>query len=125
MRNVNGGIEMVDVQGAGQVQTVNGDIDASFAASPEAATEFKTVNGRVQVALPRDLSADLRMTTLNGGLYTDFESTALASHPATREQRGNRAVYRADRFASVRVGKGGPALTFETLNGDVQVRQRR
>jgi hypothetical protein len=33
-------------------------------------------------------------------------------------------VYRADRYAAVRVGGGGPELVFETLNGDVQIRKR-
>jgi len=29
-----------------------------------------------------------------------------------------------DRYAAVRVARGGPELTFETLNGDVQIRKR-
>jgi len=123
LRNVNGNLEMVRVRGAGLASTVNGDLDASFAAPPEAAAEFKTVNGHIDVSLPAALSADLRLKTMNGGLYTDFETTPLPARPTT-ERSGGRYVYRADRYASVRVGSGGPELTFETLNGDVQVRKR-
>ena len=81
------------------------------------------VNGRVNVTLPASLSADLRLKTMNGGLYTDFDTTPLPSR-STAERRDGKFIYRADRYASVRVGKGGPELTFETLNGDVQVRKQ-
>jgi hypothetical protein len=36
-------------------------------------------------------------------------------------RRNGRFVFRANEFALVRVGSGGPQLTFETLNGDVRV----
>ena len=123
LRNVNGDLEMVRVRGAGRASTVNGDLEASFTAPPDAAAEFRTVNGHVDVTLPASLSADLRLKSMNGGLYTDFETTPLPSK-ATGERRNGRFTYRADRYASVRVGKGGPELTFETLNGDVQVRKQ-
>lgn len=123
LHHVNGDLEMVHVRGIGRASTVNGDVVATFDAAPQGPGEFKTVNGKVDVTLPASLSADLRLKTMNGGLYTDFETTVLPVKPIA-EQRGGRFTYRADRYASVRVGKGGPELTFETLNGNVQVRQR-
>jgi hypothetical protein len=125
LRNVNGDLEMVRMRGAGEASTVNGDLDASFAAAPTGRSGFKTVNGHVNVTLPASLSADLRLKTLNGGLYTDFDTTPLPVAAATAERKNGRFVYRSDRYASVRVGKGGPELTFETLNGDVQVRKEK
>lgn len=124
LRNVNGDLEMVRVRGAGEASTVNGDLDATFAAAPTGRSGFKTVNGHVNVTLPASLSADLRLKTLNGGLYTDFDTTPLPV-AATAERKNGRFVYRSNRYASVRVGKGGPELTFETLNGDVQVRKEK
>lgn len=123
IRNVNGDLQLLGARGAGRASTVNGSIEATFAATPAAAAEFKTVNGRIDVTMPASLSADLRMKTMNGGLYTDFDTTPLPALNAT-ERRDGRRVYRADRFASVRVGQGGPELTLETLNGDVLVRKR-
>jgi hypothetical protein len=123
LRNVNGDLEMDRVRGAGQVSTVNGSIAATFDAVPTGRSEFRTVNGSVKVSLPASLSADLRLKTMNGGLYTDFDTTPLPSR-MTREQKDGRTVYRADRYAAVRVGGGGPELVFETLNGDVQIRKR-
>jgi hypothetical protein len=124
LSNVNGNLNMVRVRGTGSAHTVNGDVEATFAAQPGGPADFKTVNGRVDVTLPASLAADLRLKTLNGQLYTDFETTPLAATPV-QERRNGRFVYHIDRAAAVRVGKGGPALSFETLNGDVRVRRQR
>ena len=119
--NVNGRIDMTGIRGSGRAETVNGRVNARFAANPKAPSSFRTVNGVIEVVFPRDLAADLRMKTLNGGLYTDFDVTVLPSAPAVAERRNGKFVYRNDRFAAVRVGRGGPQITFEGVNGDVHI----
>ena len=121
--NVNGDVEVQDVSGSGRLSTVNGRIDAQFTAPPRDGATFRTVNGRIVVTLPASLSADLRLRTLHGGLYTDFDTTPLPAH-ATTDQRNGRFIYRSDRYTTVRVGAGGPELQFETVNGDIQVRKK-
>ena len=119
--NVNGRIDMTGVAGSGQAHTVNGGVKVSFTANPNAASSFKTVNGNVDVYFQDGLSADLRMKTMNGGLFTDFDAQPLPSLAATSgERRNGRFVYRANEFTRVRVGRGGPEITFETLNGSVR-----
>jgi hypothetical protein len=60
---------------------------------------------------------------MNGGLFTDFDVQPLAAMPASveRTRRNGRFVYRSDQAASLRIGRGGPLLTLESLNGDVRV----
>jgi hypothetical protein len=121
VRHVNGDIEMRAIRGSGRAETVNGGIDVSFAANPKTASFFKTVNGDVQVAFPSDLAADLRLKTFNGGLYTDFDVIPLPPAAPVAERHNGLFVYRSNQFAAVRVGRGGPPLTFEGFNGDVRV----
>jgi hypothetical protein len=122
--NVNGGVKLADMAGSGRVNTVNGRIDADFAASPRNESQFKTVNGTISATFPRDLAADLHLKTFNGGLFTDFDTTALpvAAERVERSERP-RYVYRRRGFTNVRVGAGGPVLTFDTLNGDVRIQR--
>ena len=122
--NVNGTIKVTDMAGSGRVTTVNGRIDADFAVSPRNESQFKTVNGSISATFPRDLAADLHLKTFNGGLFTDFDTTALpvAAERVERSERP-RYVYRRGGFTNVRVGAGGPVLTFDTLNGDVRIRR--
>lgn len=122
--NVNGLIEMRRVAGSGRAHTVNGPITVSFTANPRQASSFKTVNGNVDVMFRDGLAADFSMKTFNGGLFTDFDAEPLASAAAASgERRDGRFIYRANQFTRVRVGRGGPEITFETLNGNVRARR--
>ena len=122
--NVNGRVVLTGMRGSGRASTVNGTIDAAFDAAPRAESLFKTVNGDIAVTLPRDLAADLRVKTFRGGIYTDFDTV---EQPAERESSRRpgepRFRYRQRGFTDYRVGKGGPELTLETMNGDVRIKR--
>lgn len=122
--NVNGLIEMRRVAGSGRAHTVNGPVTVSFTANPTEVSSFKTVNGNVDVTFLDGLSAEFAMKTMNGGLFTDFDVQPLAGKASTAgERRNGRFVYRANAHTRVRVGGGGPEITFETLNGSVRARR--
>jgi len=124
IRNVNGGIEMREVEGSGSVSTVNGPVKVTFARNPQGATSFKSVNGTLDVSFRRGLNADVRMKTMNGGMFTDFAVTPLPMVAEQPEDRNGMKVYRRNRMTGVRIGNGGPELTFETLNGEVLIKNR-
>jgi hypothetical protein len=122
--NVNGNIDMRDVAGSGRAHTVNGPVTVTFTANPKETSSFKTVNGNVDVSFVQGLAADFAMKTLNGGLFTDFDAQPLPNPVAAAgERRNGRFVYRANELTRVRVGGGGPEMTFETLNGNVRARR--
>jgi len=122
LSNVNGRIAMTGARGSGRAVTVNGEVRVEFAASPARETAFRTVNGEVRVTFPETLNGDLKLKTFNGGLFTDFDVTAVpVPATVTRETRGATRIYRSNDFTTIRVGRGGPLLTFETLNGDVRI----
>ncbi|HWI20733.1 MAG TPA: hypothetical protein VNT81_23420 [Vicinamibacterales bacterium] len=122
--NVNGLIEMKGVAGSGSAHTVNGPVTVSFTANPKQATSFKSVNGNIDINFLDGLGADFAMKTMNGGLYTDFDSQPLPNTmTAAGERRDGKFVYRANQYTRVRVGNGGPQITFETLNGNVRARR--
>jgi hypothetical protein len=122
--NVNGLIDMKNVAGSGRAHTVNGPVTVAFTANPKQESSFKTVNGTIDVQFLDGLSAVFAMKTMNGGLFTDFDAQPLQATPAAAPERKNgRFVYRANEFTRVRVGNGGPQITFETLNGNVRARR--
>ncbi len=121
VRNVNGDIEMDDVAGSGTARTVNGPVIVSFRQNPKESSDFKTINGNVELKFVRDLSADFRFKTFNGGIYSDFPVTAMPVHAMEQEHEGTKVIYRADRYAEVRVKSGGPQIQVENLNGDIRI----
>jgi len=123
IRNVNGGIELRGVSGSGRARTVNGALVAIFADNPKRDSGFETVNGDVDVTFQQGLSADVRMSTMHGGMYTDFEVAALPIETAAQRLDG-KFVYRRSATAGVRIGAGGANLRFKTLNGNIFIRKQ-
>jgi hypothetical protein len=122
--NVNGLIDMKNVAGSGRAHTVNGPVSVTFTANPRSESSFKTINGNVDVQFLDGLAAEFAMKTMNGGLYTDFDVQPLpGTMSAAPERQNGRFMYRANQFTRVRVGNGGPQITFETLNGNVRARR--
>jgi hypothetical protein len=122
VRNVNAGIEMSDINGPALVKTVNGPIKVSFSRNPGSECSFKTVNGKIEVVLHDGLNADFRLKTFNGKVYTDFDFESLPRDENTVEERkGMRRIFRRGSSSAVRVGKGGPKHSFDTLNGSIYV----
>jgi hypothetical protein len=121
VENVNGGIDMQGIAGAGLVSTVNGNVGVRFASNPDSLCGFRTVNGAIEVQLPEELSADLRLKTFNGEVFSDFSVTGLPRRLPAAERIGRRTVYRGDEYFSVRAGSGGPVMEMETLNGDIRI----
>ena len=111
---------MENVAGSGVVGTLNGKVKVAFSKNPAKATQFKTLNGSVDVYFQNGLNADLKFKKLNGGIYTDFDVTTLRRTVAGNSKDG-RFVYRSDRQMAGRAGKGGPELSFDTLNGNIRL----
>ncbi len=124
VRTVNGAVSLEGIAGAGKASTVNGGMRVVYAKNPPGPVALETVNGSVDVTLLPGLAADLRMKTLNGDMFTDFEVIPLPQEPATTERRNGKFVYRMQDAARVRVGGGGPELSLKTLNGNIYVRSR-
>ena len=125
VRNVNGAIELRDVAGAGRAHTVNGGVTVTFATAPQGTSSFETVNGDIEVTFPP------ASPPISSSRPSTATSTATSSprpcrpRPASGERRGAKFVYKADRRFGVRVGRGGPEISFDTLNGDIRILQTR
>lgn len=106
---VNGGVR-VSAGGTVQAETVNGSINASLGqADGTEALTFKTVNGSIAVDLPASASAEVRASTVNGEITSDFDF-----HGPTRVSR---------RKLSGTIGSGGRPLALDTVNGSIRIRQ--
>jgi hypothetical protein len=122
--NINGGIQMAEVSGSGRVYALNGRVQVLFRENPRAASSFGSLNGEVRVSFRPSLAADLRFKTFNGGVFTDFPVTYLPVQAAAGERRDGKFVYKSNEWSSVRVGRGGPELSFDAFNGNIRILSR-
>ena len=106
---VNGGVR-VSTSGRAEATTVNGSIDALMGrADWEDGAHFTTVNGEITLQLPPEVNADLRASTVNGDISSDFPVT-IQGRFGPRSVRGT-------------LGRGGPDLEVETVNGSITLKK--
>jgi DUF4097 and DUF4098 domain-containing protein YvlB len=106
---VNGNID-VNTTGLAAAHTVNGSVHVVLGAPTwNDKLEFSTVNGSIDVTLPVGASAELEASTVNGGIYSDFQMTmkGTLSH----------------RHVNATIGGGGRHLKLHTVNGAIRLRQ--
>jgi hypothetical protein len=124
--NVNGEISLERIGGgAVRATTVNGPVKARFDKNPTEDSTFQTVNGNLEMWMQPGLSAELRFKTFSGEARTDFPVEPLPYEGVVEQQDGDRRVYRFREWSRVRVARGGPQFSFETLNGNILIHNAR
>ena len=70
---VNGNADIHDLAGKAEISSVNGKINAYYKSLQNvSAIHLKSVNGSVRLGLPSSPNADVSVSTMNGGITTDF-----------------------------------------------------
>lgn len=78
VKNLNGQIRLVGLAGGALIESMNGEIEATFSAlAPEKPLSFTSMNGEILVRLPAKAGASVRFRTQNGSILTDFDEDAL------------------------------------------------
>jgi DUF4097 and DUF4098 domain-containing protein YvlB len=108
---VNGGVEL-EATGTARAETVNGGITARLGKTDwTGALTLKTVNGGIEMTMPEGLNADVKASTVNGDIQTDFP-LAVTGRISRRKLEGT-------------IGSGGRLLALETVNGGIALRKAK
>ena len=94
--------------------TVSGDIDIEMGSADWDDLHFSTVSGDITLSLPPGIDTEVEFESLSGDFRSDFDV---------------RIVSRRDRWIGSRlrgtIGDGGRQLSFNTVSGDVRLREVR
>ena len=102
---VNGSVS-VATSGTARATTVNGSINAAMGRTQWTnGGRFTTVNGEVTLRLPAAVNADVRLSTVSGGIRSDFP-LQLSNEPGPKHAEGV-------------LGGGGQRLDVTTVNGAI------
>lgn len=125
-RTVNGSVVAKGVSGVLDVETVNGNIQLSSSGR----TAAKTVNGSIVAELPQGVGDDLRLKTVNGTLRVELPASVDADVSAATVNGAIESSFPLDVShrvvggrASGRLGRGGPELELDTVNGSIRIFQ--
>ncbi len=123
--NINGDVTVVGLRQCGNFKTINGEIEVGFARTPEGECRFKTINGDITTRLPADAGVNLSLDVGHGSIRSEFELTALPLPVAVKKSPSPQGGthYRITRATGLRLGPGGVNFKFESLNGDIEIKQ--
>jgi Putative adhesin len=106
---VNGSVR-VSTTGLAEASTVNGSVYAEMGrANWTDELEFSTVNGGITLILPGKLDTEVRASTVNGEIESDYPLTVSGKF-GPRRLRGT-------------IGAGGRTLNLSTVNGEIRLRK--
>lgn len=95
------------------VETISGDITIT---GVQARMNINTISGFIDLALPSDYNADLELSTITGGMYSDFEFD--------KEENDGYHHYGRNEI-SKQLNKGGTRIFLETISGDIYLRKAK
>lgn len=106
---VNGSVR-VTTTGLAEASTVNGSVYVEMGRSNwDNELAFSTVNGGITLIMPGKLDTEVRASTVNGEIETDYPLT-ISGKFGPRRVRGT-------------IGAGGRSLSLSTVNGEIRLRK--
>ena len=111
VRTTNGKIGLSEVLGPITAKTTNGSIKVAVTGSGDEPHDIsaKTTNGGIEVTLPKGLKADLKASTVNGKINTDF--------PVTVKGLISKSVDGV-------INGGGRLIHLKTVNGSIRLKEQ-
>jgi len=125
INNVNGGITLTHAKGATEAHTINGDLLADYLSVPPATSSYYALNGTLKVSYPANLSANIRLKSMNGEFFTDFPNAEALPDVVekTRNSTGSATIFKLKKQTELRIGSGGKLFSMETLNGNIYIKK--
>lgn len=108
---LNGSVHLREVAGNVDVSTTNGSVifdltNSATAGWSSSGFKLSTTNGSVRLNVPRDFSARVEASTVNGSIHTDFPVTVSGE---------------IGKHMNFTLGSGGPLVEAKTVNGSVRI----
>jgi DUF4097 and DUF4098 domain-containing protein YvlB len=105
---VNGKLRVDDLAGRADLSTVNGGIEANYASLNNVRDiKLKSVNGSIELGLPDSPNAQIKASTVSGGIRTDFPLQVQGGY--------------VGKSLSGTLGSGGMRIEVSNVNGSIHI----
>jgi len=123
--NVNGSVFISGLNNCSALESVNGEITASFANPPGADCDMQTVNGDIIIEIPEAAGINVAMDLFNGRMRSELPVDPLAIPARVEESRSDGHYrYRIEQPAGVSIAGGGPTFSISSINGDIRIQKK-
>lgn len=109
--SVNGQLKASGLTGEVKLSTVNGGVEATMTRLDDAKTvTLNSVNGPILLIIPANASAQIKASTVHGGITNDFGLTVNDGQYVGHDLSGQ-------------IGSGGPRIRLSNVNGPIAVKR--
>jgi len=74
---MNGEVKLEGISGSAVINTMNGEVHASYAKPPQKLVSITSMNGEIDLRVPAETKANVRLRTHTGSILTDFNDAVL------------------------------------------------
>ena len=118
IETMNGDIQLENITGPAVISTMNGDIEGNFTTvNQESPTSITSMNGHIDLTIPSGTKADLKMSSMNGQVYTNFDLTFKKEKDDLKYVGGGKDV-------PGKINGGGVKITLTSMNDNIYLRKK-
>lgn len=117
-------VNLSNVYGPAAVNTVYGGIEATYSSGPPAQDiHLHSTYGTVDITLPKNVKADLRLSTSYGDMYTDFDIDVKANMKKAVEGEDHDHKKDSSSGLTGSLNGGGKLISLRATYRDIYLRQ--
>ena len=116
--SMNGDVVLKGISGATTVNTMNGEVRAIYAKAPQKLVLLTSMNGEIDLRVPGDTKANVRLSTHNGSILTDFDENVLKTKS---ESKGSGYSYSHGSSESARMSADAARMAADATRIAMQV----
>ncbi|WP_420150846.1 hypothetical protein [Spirosoma sp.] len=119
IRTNNSAIDLNNVTGPVVANTINGEVNIVYSSlSQEKPTAISTINGPIDITLPANAKANLKLRSVGGEMYTDFDLGMKNSKDGLAKVGGGRNIDGS-------TNGGGVEMQLKTINSNIYIRKQK
>lgn len=113
-------IKLRDITGPTVISSLSGDIDIVFSKLNQSSPfSIKVISGEIDISLPANTPANLELSSMSGGIYTDFDIKTTNNNSEDLTHIGGGTEVQA------KINGGGVKMVINTISGNVYLRKKK
>ena len=119
LRTNNSFIDLTNVTGPVVANQINGGVKIVYTTLSQAKpTAITTINGSIDVTLPTNTKANMKLRTINGEMYTDFDLGVKSQKDGLSKVGGGNNIEGT-------TNGGGVEMQLHTINSNIYIRKQK
>jgi ribosome-associated translation inhibitor RaiA len=112
-------VRLTDIDGSVVAKSIGGDVTVVFSnLSQQKPSNISVIGSIVDVSLPADTKVNLRMKSMSGEIYTDFDLAIDNDKQGLRKVGGGNLI-------EGKANGGGVAMSIESIGSDIFIRKKK